>query len=167
MKVAVKDACVLIDLANGGLLEAWFQLGIETSTTDFVLRQIKVEKQWNIVSGFVDAGLLHVHTLSSAELEEMNRSLAIPRIGAEDRTVLFLAVKLKAILLTGDRRLRIEGISRDIDVRGALWVLDELVERKTISPRLAAVKLDLMRKLGAFLPSDECEKRLQIWRGID
>ena len=46
MKVAVKDACVLIDLANGGLLEAWFQRGIETHTTDLVARQVKTDRNW-------------------------------------------------------------------------------------------------------------------------
>jgi predicted nucleic acid-binding protein len=167
MKVAVKDACVLIDLANGGLLEAWFQLGIETFTTDLVLRQVKEEEQWKTVSGFVAAGLLQVHVLTSHEVEEMDRLLVTPRIGAEDRTVLFLAIKRNAILITGDRRLRMEGISRDVDVRGLLWVLDELVARTAIDPKLAAVKLELMRKNGAFLPVDECEKRLQTWRRVE
>jgi len=68
MRVAVKDACLLIDLANGGLLEAWFQLGIETCTTDLVLRQVKADNQWQAVKAFVDASLLLVHSLSGNEL---------------------------------------------------------------------------------------------------
>lgn len=52
MKAAVKDACVLIDLANGGLLESWFQLGIETHTTDLVLRQVMKDSQGESVAAF-------------------------------------------------------------------------------------------------------------------
>jgi len=63
MKVAVKDACVLMDLANGGLLDARFQLGIETHTTDLVVRQVKTARQWQVLSVFVEAGLLKVTTL--------------------------------------------------------------------------------------------------------
>src|SRR6266478_6066516 len=163
MKVAVKDACVLIDLANGGLLDAWFQLGIETFTTDLVLRQVKAEHQWKIVSPFVEAGLLKVQTLSGDQLHRMNQSLEGSRIGIEDRTVLFLAIEQDAILITGDRRLRIEATARKLDVRGLLWVLDELVGRGAIAPKLAAVRPQLMREQGAFLPSADSEKRIESW----
>jgi predicted nucleic acid-binding protein len=163
MKVAVKDACVLIDLANGGLLDAWFQLGIETFTTDFVLRQVRTEYQWKIVSPFVEAGSLKVETLSGDQIERMNQTLADLRIGVDDQSVLFLAIERKAVLITGDRRLRIEGGKHNIDVRGLLWVLDELVARGIIQPALAAVRLRLMRENGAWLPNDECDERFRRW----
>jgi hypothetical protein len=163
MRVAVKDACILIDLANGGLLEAWFQLGIETCTTDLVLRQVKADNQWQAVKAFVDAGLLLVHSLSGAELLKIQRDYGHLPVGVEDRTALYVAVKLKAILLTGDRRLRIEGMKQELEVRGLLWVLDELVARNVITPKLAAVKLTTIRASGAFLPTKECDERLKQW----
>jgi hypothetical protein len=86
VKVAVKDACVLIDLANGGLLEAWFQLGIETHTTDLVIRQVRTDRHWQAVSGFVEAGLLKVATLSGMQMEHMLTDLGGLRIGVEDQT---------------------------------------------------------------------------------
>lgn len=165
MKVAVKDACVLIDLANGGLLDAWFQLGIETFTTDLVIRQVKTAHQWQAVSGFIEAGLLQIQTLSGEQIERMTQRFVGLRIGVEDQTVLFLAIEQNAVLITGDRRLRLEGTKQKVDVRGLLWVLDELIERGVLAPRLAAVKLNVMREQGAFLPSEECEKRLGLWTG--
>ena len=36
MRIAVKDANVLIDMAVAGLLESWFQLGISTCTKDIL-----------------------------------------------------------------------------------------------------------------------------------
>lgn len=163
MKVAVKDACVLIDLANGGLLDAWFQLGIETFTTDLVIRQVKTEHQWQAVSVFIEAGLLEVETLSGEQLEQMGQTLAGLRIGVEDQSVLFLAIERKAVLITGDLRLRIEARKHSIDVRGLLWILDELVARGVIQPALAAVRLRFMRENGAWLPNDECDERFRRW----
>src|ERR1051325_11423944 len=138
MKVAVKDACVLIDLANGGLLDAWFCLGIETHTTNLVIRQLKSDRQWQLVSGFVEAGILKVSTLNGEQMSEMYRELGSLSVGVADQTVLFLAMELDAILITGDRKLRIEGIKKKVEVRGLLWILDELVNKKHIAPKLAA-----------------------------
>jgi hypothetical protein len=164
MKVAVKDACVLMDLANGGLLELWFQLGIETFTTDLVLRQITQPAQRREVEAFVTSGCLKVVSLSGAEMAILASELQALRIGLEDKTVLYLALlKEDAILLTGDRRLRLEGLRRAIEVRGVLWVLDELVSKQLLPPKLAAAKLKKMLELGAYLPPAECEQRLTRW----
>ena len=84
-------------------------------------------------------------------------------VGLEDQTALFLAMVLNAILLIGDRRLRLEGLKRKIEVQGLLWILDELVTKQLLPPRLAAVKLRSMLADGAFLPRDECEKRFEVW----
>ena len=163
MKAAVKDACVLIDLANGGLLEAWFQLGIETHTTDLVIRQVRSDAHWQAVSGFVQAGLLKVATLDGPEMERMLEEVGHLSIGIEDQTALFLAMNLKAILLTGDRRLRLEGLKRQVEVHGVLWILDQLVAKRVLARKLAAVKLRAMIDHGARLPEDECKRRFREW----
>ena len=163
MKVAVKDACVLIDLANGALLDAWFQLGIETFTTDLVIRQVTAADQWREVSVFIEAGLLRVESLTGEQIERMSETLADLRIGVEDQSALFLAIERRAVLLTGDRRLRIEAGKRHVEVRGLLWVLDELVSRGVVPPTLAALKLQSMRTNGARLPNNECDERLRRW----
>lgn len=60
MKVAVKDANVLIDLVEGDLLGLWFRLGIETHVPDLVLEEIKNPEQRRIVMAMVEAGNLRV-----------------------------------------------------------------------------------------------------------
>lgn len=162
MKVAVKDACVLIDLANAGLLDIWFQLGIETHTTDLVVRQVSDTKQSQAVAVFVAAGLLRVTSLDGDDMGRVLREFSHLNVGIEDKSVLYLATKLDAVLLTGDRRVRLEGMSKKLDVRGILWILDELVGKNLLTPRLAAAKLKLMLDDGAFLP-DECDKRFKLW----
>ncbi|MCI0743779.1 MAG: hypothetical protein L0Y58_00085 [Verrucomicrobia subdivision 3 bacterium] len=165
MKVAVKDACVLIDLANGGLLDSWFELGFETHTTDFVINQVQREAQWRVVSGFVQAGLLKVETLNAAELSQMQTEYQESRLGIEDNSALFLAVKLKAVLITGDRRLRSQAEKRSVKVHGVLWILDQLIAANKIVPKLAAAKLRAMIDEGAYLPSEEVNKRFRDWSG--
>lgn len=163
MKVAVKDACVLIDLANGGLLDAWFRLGIETHTTDLVVRQVKGDGQWQMISAFVEAGLLKVATLDGEQMTKLHRELSGLSVGIEDQTVLFLALEMDAILITGDRKVRLEGMKRKLEVRGLLWILDELIAKGHLTPKLAAAKLRLIIGAGAYLPPDECQKRLTRW----
>ena len=41
MKIAVKDASVLFDLLEAGLLGSWFKLGIETHIPDLVLAEVQ------------------------------------------------------------------------------------------------------------------------------
>ena len=165
MKVAVKDACVLIDLANGGLLDSWFELGLETHTTDFVINQVQRETQWRVVSGFVQAGLLKVKKLDAAELRQMQTEFRESRLGIENNSALFLALKLKAVLITGDRRLRSQAERRSVEVHGVLWILDQLIAANKMVPRLASAKLRTMIDEGAYLPPDEVEKRFQAWSG--
>lgn len=164
MKVAVKDACVLIDLANGDLLDEWFALGIETFTTILVLDQVRDAAQWPAILKQVKRGRLKISVLSSAEMTQMLAEVGHLRIGIADQSVLFLAVHREAILLTGDRRLRLEGTRRGVDIRGLLWILDELVRREVLRPRKASQRLTTILEQGAFLPADECEARHRQWR---
>ncbi len=163
MKVAVKDACVLIDLVNGNLLDAWFQLNIETHTTDLVLRQVKKDRQGRVVENYVRAGLLKIDSLSGEEVTQMRSEFGHLPVGIADQSVLFLALKLDAVLITGDRRVRIEGLKQELEVHGTLWILDALVDRKLLPARLVAGKLRTLLAAGAFLPASECEKRLAAW----
>jgi len=45
MKIAVKDASILIDLIEGGLLDSWFSREIETYATNLVLGELTEQEQ--------------------------------------------------------------------------------------------------------------------------
>jgi hypothetical protein len=68
-------------------------------------------------------------------------------------------------------RLRLESVATlvwnthaSLDVRGVLWILDELEHQKILSPAELFTALTAMLKAGARLPEDECDKRLARWR---
>jgi predicted nucleic acid-binding protein len=80
-----------------------------------------------------------------------------------DCSVLFLARKLDALLLAGDKPLRIEAERRRIEVHGTLWILDQLVAEDVISTKNAAARLRGLLDAGRFLPLGESEKRIRLW----
>jgi len=66
MKLVVQDACILIDLIEGSILELWPRLGFETITTDLVgmLRKkaeqdrIQVRGVLWVLDSLVEAGII-------------------------------------------------------------------------------------------------------------
>jgi len=167
MKVVVQDASILIDLAEGELLEAWFSLGIETLTTSLVWREVNRRSHKSRLKRFTRLDKLEVVSMSSEVMTEvvvLKQSLP-PALTLQDASVLHLAVKREAVLLAGDDLLRKCAEERGVVVRGLLWVLDELVERHTITPAKAAATLERLLKGKARLPKAECELRLKKWCG--
>lgn len=163
MKIVVQDASVLIDLAVGDCLAAWFATGIETHTTRPVLLEVEQD-----VRRFVRARQLQVFDFEGTELFQLLefRSRQSTRLSFEDCSVFYLAEKLKAILLTGDKLLRAAAVEAKREVHGTLWILDVLVARKTLSPVLAAGALVRIMEKNTRLPKVECEERLKRWKSI-
>lgn len=68
-------------------------------------------------------------------------------------------------LITGDGLLRKCASGDGVNVKGLLFIFDELVWNDLITPVTAAEKLERQIVLGSRLPKNECEKRLRKWRG--
>lgn len=161
MKIVVQDASVLIDLAVGDCLTAWFSAGIETHTTAPVLLEVEQD-----VKQFVRSRLLLVFNFDGEELLELLafQSQHSTRLSFEDCSIFYLAVKLDAVLLTGDKALRSAASQNGLEVHGTLWILDLLVERKALPPGKAAAALARMVAKNPRLPKAECEERLRRWK---
>jgi len=163
MKIAVKDANILIDLANGGLVEAVLRLPYDFVTTDAVLLQLENETQWEQVRPYVEQGVIQTMHLSGEEMQKVADDPLRDRLGIADLEVLTLAAREKGILLTGDLDLRKEAKTRQVTVHGLIWLLDRLLEKELLERAEAAKKLRLMMALGARLPADEVARRLRDW----
>lgn len=163
MKIAVHDANVLIDLANGGFLAAWFDLGIETHTTDLVFSEIRDARQQRMVSPFVRKNLLLIHPCDEAALINAIDLSTRHGVSISDASALALAATLEATLLTGDGRLRKIAPTMQVEARGLLRMLDLLVEQSVMLPRAVAAGLRKIQEQHSFLPAAECESRLKRW----
>ena len=164
LRIAVQDANILIDLELAGLFDLWFQAGIETHTTDLIRAELEIggHKQALVYfkSGQVkEHGLSYDEMLAVSELEQEVGNKA----KFNDCSVIFLAIKLGAMLLSGDKPLRKAGAERGIEVHGTLWIFDQLVEREILSGKDAASKLEHLRSQKRFLPEAECQARLKKW----
>ena len=163
MKIAIKDANILIDLANCDLVETCLRLPYAFVTTELVLLQLQQEAQWGAVEPFVASGLIRIATLSADEEYRLAGDPLTRVLGHVDMQVLWLAVRERAILLTGDLELRKEASKLKVEVHGLLWILDELIESRILAAAEGAKRLRLAMASGAFLPNAECESRLRLW----
>ena len=114
-RIYIHDACVLLDLIEGDLLDLWFQLGFETRTTHLVYQEILEEEQFSLLQTYVDADKLILESIAG------------------------------------------------IEVKGILWVLDMIVERKLLIPQRALNALEAILEAGGRIPSEECGERRQRW----
>jgi len=152
MKIAVKDANILIDLVNGDLLGTCLKLPYAFCTTEGVISQLEWEEQWSTVRPFVDAGALEIIELTTQEMEDIFASPLLMKLDVVDLGVMHLAKRENAILLTGDLALRKESAQWGIRVHGLLWLLDQLLESNLLSQRSAAKRLRLIQAQNAYLP---------------
>lgn len=161
MKLVVQDANILIDLLSGNVLDAFFRLGWSVHTTDAVLDEVKDPlDQLALV-----AGKLKVVQLSAEEIGAIAILLhqQPKRISFEDCSLLDLASRMGALLLTGDANLRHCAEQRSLKVRGTLWLLDQMIESNVLPPKKAAAALLRMIKAGRRLPVADREARLAKW----
>lgn len=158
-KILVSDTNIWIDLHHSNLLEKVFQLPYQFVTTDFVWQELRKPPGQHLE----DLGLT-IEILNGDETQELfalrqslnNSSLA-------DVSCYFVAIERGWTLLTNDRALRKSGRRASLDVRGILWILDELEQHKVLSTIELFNALNAMLEAGARLPKDECRRRLAKW----
>lgn len=160
MKILVSDTNIWIDLHRSGLLEAAFRLPHAFTTTDFVWRELHAPPGRMLT----EMGLT-VETIESDEiltLLELRRALNNSSLA--DVSCYFLAKERGWTLLTNDGALRKSGHASDLEVRGILWILDELEQHQILTGEQLARALDAMLRQGSRLPRAECQRRFSKWR---
>lgn len=81
-----------------------------------------------------------------------------------DKTVVYLAAKLAADVLTGDGPLRKFCIARQLTVRGILWLFDTFLKAQLISYPMAVERMTHLLSFNDRLPKDECLNRIKHWQ---
>lgn len=164
VRVAIQDANILIDLELSGMLPLWFQLGIETHTSVFI--QMELENGGHAEAlAFLKSGAIQTHPFSASEMDEILVLLeqAKNRASFNDCSVLFLALRHKAMLLSGDQALVKSAKGLRVETHGTLWIFDLLVEHRILCPSIAAAKMRVLLEHPRRLPRTECERRIREW----
>ena len=165
MKILVHDANLLIDLFHGGLLEIWFAQGYEIHTTSLVLTELTDAEQKAAANGLVSRGVLIISDTAANEWSAAEKLARTWGVSIPDASVALLARKMDAVLMTGDGTLRRKALAEKMQVKGTLWVVDELVARDELSSSEALEALRKILESGSFLPQPDCRTRIEKWSG--
>ena len=163
MILAVTDANIFIDLIYLEMLGYLFNLDIEIHTTLEVHDQLNTNQK-KIIQNFIQFKDLLVYSFSFEELTEIY-SIDCPNgLELADRTIFYYAEKFNSVVLSGDVKLRKYCEKINIDVRGIVWVFDQLNENKVLSAHVLASKMEELIQFNSRLPIEICQERIQKWK---
>jgi predicted nucleic acid-binding protein len=165
MKVAITDVSVLFDLFNVRILPEFFGLDIEIYTTDFIYNEILQSDEKNEFELFVRSGQLKIIVVEDDEQETiLNMKLTYANRSIADKTALYKAKQLECILLTCDDKLKKEAIKQKLEVHGSIWIIDQLVENDKIDTKRTIEVIESLKTTNAWLPVDELDRRLNMYK---
>jgi rRNA-processing protein FCF1 len=168
VKIAVTDANIFIDLYDLGLTKSFFNLELEIHTTSAVLFELYAEQQ-EILQAYQAVGRLEIHNLKEQDFIEIYNENYPKSLSETDKSVLHVANKINACVLSSDKTLRNCAKNKEIEFHGMIWVFDKFVETTTLTPKEAKAKLNQLVDANFLFRNnqklvEEIEKRLKIWK---
>lgn len=157
----ISDANILMDIETGDLVAPMFSLGYQFAVPN-VLYYEELEEQH---SHLINMGL-QIRTVSAegvARVEVLSQNHARP--GRNDLFALALAEAENCPLLTGDAALRVAAESENVEVKGTIWLIMEMVSERRITVAVAKAALNKMRENGRRLPWEVAEQMLNDYIG--
>ncbi len=167
MKLAITDACIFIDLIELRLTSEFFKLPIEIHTSLDVYNELYPEQK-EILKAYNSVGKLTIHNLTSLDKYKI-QGIQFPKsLSNTDRTVIYLAEKLEATVISSDKAVRNFAKSKVIEYHGMLWIFDQVVEMRLLDTSIAIKKIEelFLKNIIYFNNSElqvEKERRVNIW----
>jgi predicted DNA-binding protein (UPF0278 family) len=168
LRLAVTDACIFIDLCDLDLINSFFRLDIEIHTTTSVYFELYSEQQ-QILKAYQSVGRLFVHNLKEEDFLQIQSEYYPKSLSETDKSVLHLAQKLDACILSSDKTVRNCAKNKSIEYHGMIWIFDKLLEANILSKEEAGSKLKELIATNFIFQNnkslvEEIEKRLKIWK---
>lgn len=168
MRIVVSDSSCLIDLRKASLLDAFvrlpYELLIPNTLFDGELVKFTAAQKRALVRG----GLQVIDLPGESVLRAVDVTRQLPRLSIHDGFAFVLAEQhAGCVLLSGDGALRTYAASCAIEVRGVLWVIDELhrhdlVPVETLLEALALFAADDTVRL----PAREVAASIRRYQGL-
>lgn len=167
IKIAITDACIFIDLYDLELISSFFNLEIEIHTTSAVLFELYPDQQ-QILKAYKSVNKLIIHNLKEDDLIEIYSGTYPKSLSETDKSVLYVANKLNACVLSSDKTLRNCAKNKGIEYHGMIWIFDKLIETNTLTKKAATQKLKLLLKMNPIYQNNmplvtEIQKRFKLW----
>ncbi len=168
VKIAVTDANIFIDLYDLGLTKSFFNLELEVHTTSAVLFELYSEQQ-EILQAYQSVGRLSVHNLQEQDFIEIYNENYQKSLSEADKSVLHVANKINACVLSSDKTLRNCAKNKEIEYHGMIWIFDKFVETSTLTRKEARNKLKQLVATNFLFRNnqklvEEIDKRLKLWK---
>jgi len=164
MKIALIDTNVFLDMLSVDSLPQIFELNLKITTVDFVLSEINQKDQADQLNYFVKSQKLEVYRFSPddiADIINMKTKRNLRRI--TDKSVLWKALNIQCLLLTGDKNLRKEAEENGLEVRGSLWVISQLQKANILSNNSAILLLEKLKLQNQSLPKNEIDRLIFMY----
>lgn len=155
--IIIQDACILIDLIDLELLDAFFELKLQVFTTPQVIAEIIDSEQRSMVDNHLDYGNITLDGLGNDD-EIFSIFGMYPGLSLTDSSVLELASRLGGMLLSTDSGLRNVALSRGLEVRRVLWVIEQLVKNRVITNGEAIEKLEQYPRVNERAPKQDIKR---------
>jgi predicted nucleic acid-binding protein len=162
-QLLISDTNILIDLEEGELITALFRLPYHFQVPDILYAEELEDQHSHLLSMGLSQKELSPETLIYAQRVMQN----ISGPSRNDCFALALARQESCPLLTGDKALRSAAKNEAIDVRGTIWVVEELIHHQLITPEQAHHTYNLMKARGRRLPWEQAFKRLETMLSKD
>ena len=167
MKLAVTDACIFIDLIELRLTSEFFKLPMEIHTTLDVYNKLYSEQK-EILKAYDSVGKLTIHNLTSIDKAEIQEIQFAKSLSDTDKTVIYLAEKLEATVISSDKAVRNFAKSKVIEYHGMLWIFDQVVEMQLLDTSIAIKKIEELFLKNIIYSNNselqvEKDKRVNIW----
>lgn len=161
-KLLISDANILIDMIAGGVLEQMFSLDYKFAVPDVLFHEELKEQHPELPEKGLD--ILELAEAAILDTVQLSAKHARAGISNNDYLALALARQEDCPLLTGDAALRQVSILENVEGRGTLWLMGELIEAKVITIDHAASAYDAMRADGSRLPWSDVDAQIKEFR---
>ena len=167
ISVVVTDACIFIDLHNLELTNSFFNLDLEVHSTSAVMYELHIEQR-QIIEAYQSVKMLTIHNLQEKDFIEISSEAYPKSLSETDKSVLFIANKMNACVLSSDKVLRNYAKNKGIECHGMIWIFDKFVEKGILTKKEASKKLNLLVATNSVFRNnlqlvDEIEKRMKLW----
>lgn len=166
IKIAITDANIFIDLYDLELINQFFSLDIEMHTTTTVLHELYSEQQ-QVLLAYKSVNKLTIHNIEEQDFIDIYKENYPKSLSETDKTVLHVANKISACVLTSDKTLRNCAKNKEIECHGMLWVFDKLTESNIMTKNDVVTKLKQLTEINFTFRNNEklkieIEKRLKL-----
>ncbi|MBD3792223.1 MAG: DUF3368 domain-containing protein [Campylobacterales bacterium] len=157
MQLLISDTNIIIDLDVCGLIQKMFDLPYTFAVPD-VLYIEELEEH----HGELPAYGLQIKTLGA---ERVDYAVALQaeniKTNANDLFALALAKQEDCPLLTGDGALRDLAAVEQVEIRGTIWIIEQMLQEGILSPDQAKEAFNTMKDSYRRLPWKEAENMLK------